>query len=468
MSTLVWFRNDLRTTDNPALFYARQQGPVTACFVVSDMQWRAHDVGDVRLAFLGRSVNELAQQLALLGIPLQIINAAEFSDVPKAVLELAQRCGASALAYNAEYPVNEKQRDLAVERLLTSNHISCQVYHGGITLPPGSVMTKSDSPYSVFSPFKRRWLEVLQPDEIKPLAAPPAQSDPVPVQQLESLAGVELSLAADLWPAGEIVAREKLKKFFRNAVSNYAKDRDVPSVNGTSTLSPYLSVGSISSNQCLYAAQQYNKGALNSPATQSWVNEIIWREFYRHVIALYPHVNKNRAFRTAYDALRWRDAPHDLLAWQRGETGYPLVDAGMRQLNKTGWMHNRLRMVTAMFLTKHLLIDWRQGERYFMQKLVDGDFASNNGGWQWSASTGTDAAPYFRIFNPTTQGQRFDKTGVFTRAMIPALSQVPDRHLFEPHKSELQIDYPQPIVEHTFARQRAIDLFKAIGDNTSA
>ncbi len=203
-------------------------------------------------------------------------------------------------------------------------------------------------------------------------------------------------------------------------------------------------------------------------AADAWINEIIWREFYRHVTALFPHVSQGHAFRRAYDALPWRHAPTELAAWQAGETGYPLVDAGMRQLQQTGWMHNRLRMVTAMFLTKHLLIDWRRGERYFMQQLVDGDFASNNGGWQWSASTGTDAAPYFRVFNPTTQGQRFDPGGKFVRAMLPELREVPDRWLFEPHKADMTLDYPEPIVAHAFARQRAIDAFKALGSTGPA
>ena len=209
-----------------------------------------------------------------------------------------------------------------------------------------------------------------------------------------------------------------------------------------------------------HAAAIVNGGGLVGGALDGWINELVWREFYRHVIAAFPHVSRGEAFRRETDAIRWRHAPEEFEAWQNGLTGYPFVDAAMRQLRDTGWMHNRLRMVTAMFLSKHLLIDWREGERHFMNNLVDGDFASNNGGWQWSASTGTDAAPYFRIFNPAAQGKKFDPGGVFTRRLVPELADVPDRYLFEPHASGLALDYPQPIVEHRFARERALAAFR--------
>ncbi len=457
----MWFRNDLRIADNPALVAACESGPVVACFVVSSAQWRDHAVGERRLAFLGRSLNAVAVALAKLGIPLKLIEAPHFDDVPGALLALAEQTGVRQLMFNAEYPGNEQKRDDAVVTVMQANGIAVMRTHGGVSMPPGTIMTQKDTPFSVYTPFKRRWLERLQPDQFRPVAAPSPQGEKVPAMHLDSLAGVPLALGSESWPAGEQVAQNHLKEFLNKHVVQYESQRNFPGLHGTSNISAYLSVGSLSSNQCLYAASEMNRGRLRGPATDSWVDQIIWRDFYRHVIALFPHVSKGFAFKRSYDSIPWRDAPQELAAWQQGVTGYPLVDAGMRQLLNTGWMHNRLRMVTAMFLTKHLLIDWRHGERHFMQQLVDGDFAANNGGWQWSASTGTDATPYFRIFNPTTQGRRFDPLGRFTREMLPELADLSDRHLFEPRKAGIGLDYPEPIVEHKFARQRAIEVFRS-------
>jgi deoxyribodipyrimidine photo-lyase len=428
---------------------------------MSGVQWRDHDVGDRRLAFLGRTVNALACELARLGIAFKLIDAPRFVDVPKALLTLARRIGAKRVAFNAEYPSNEQRRDEAVTTEMLKNGIEVFRAHGGVTMPPGSVMTKKETPFSVFTPFKRRWFERIQPDQFRPLSSPPPQGVAIPAVHLDSLAGVPLESGSECWPAGEQVARSRLDKFINDQVNRYAADRNIPCADGTSQLSAHLSVGAISSNQCLYAAAHLNDGQLHGPATDAWINQIVWRDFYRHVVALFPHVSQGCAFRRSLDSIAWRDAPAELAAWQQGATGYPLVDAGIRQLRHTGWMHNRLRMVVAMFLSKHLLIDWRHGERFFMEQLVDGDFAANNGGWQWSASTGTDAAPYFRVFSPTRQGQRFDPRGTFTREMLPELADVPDRHLYEPHRAGLALDYPQPIVEHGFARQRAIAAFKS-------
>jgi deoxyribodipyrimidine photo-lyase len=212
--------------------------------------------------------------------------------------------------------------------------------------------------------------------------------------------------------------------------------------------------------KCLAAARRANGGRSSGGPLDAWINELIWREFYRNVVAAFPHVCRGESFRRQFDALRWRIAPVEFEAWQQGATGYPFVDAGMRQLRATGWMHNRLRMITASFLAKHLLIDWREGERHFMRHLVDGDFAANNGGWQWGASTGTDASPWFRIFNPTIQGRRFDPDGAYTRALVPELADVGVRDLFNPRRAEVP-GYPAPIVDHDAARERALAAYRA-------
>jgi deoxyribodipyrimidine photo-lyase len=458
MKTLVWFRNDLRVADNPALYDACRAGQAVGCFLVADEQWYEHDEGPRRVAFVYQNVLALAAELAKLGIPFEVVRAPRFADAAPALARLADQLGATHLTFNDEYPLNEQRRDAAVVAAMEARGIAVERFHGGVSLPPGSVLTRQGSPYTVFTPFKKRWLELNDVAQVAPLPRPASQGEPLWVKTITPFGDVSESLAD--WPAGEREARRRLDSFVTGAGTSYGERRDVPSVPGTSKLSAYLSAGVISVNQCLHAAAAVNGHRLSGGEFDPWISELIWREFYRHVVAQFPHVSRGLAFKRELDRIEWRDDPEALAAWQQGRTGYPLVDAAMRQLNSTGWMHNRLRMVTAMFLSKHLFLDWRLGERYFMQQLVDGDFAANNGGWQWSASTGTDAAPYFRIFNPATQGERFDPDGAFTRAMLPVLADVPKRHLFRPHDSGMDLDYPRPIVDHAFARDRAIAAFK--------
>jgi deoxyribodipyrimidine photo-lyase len=440
--TLVWFRSDLRVADNAALYESACDGKVSACFVNTPEQWHAHDVGENRLAFLSRCVHHLGNDLAKLGIRLHIVDASTFDDVPQALLDLARKIDAGRIVCNAEYPLNERHRDDQVRNLARAANVQFEKHHGSVVAAPGTILTGKAQPFTVFTPFRRRWLQRIDQDQIDPLPVPAPQSTPLPPPDLP-----HSDLLADLWPGGEQTAIDRLDTFVDQHLEHYAEQRDLPALESTSSLSPYLSVGVLSPVQALRRMVDLNLFQMDTP--HPWVNELIWREFYRHVIALFDHVSTGRAFKRQYDQLIWRHAPDDLAAWKAGRTGYPLVDAGMRQLNATGWMHNRVRMVSAMFLTKHLLIDWREGERYFMNKLVDGDFASNNGGWQWSASTGTDAAPYFRIFNPTTQAKRFDGDGSYVRRWVEEIDN-PDV-------------YPQPIVEHRFARQRALDHYAVVG-----
>ncbi len=456
---LVWFRNDLRTDDNPALHDALDAGPTVGVFLVADEQWRSHHVGPRRLAFLRDTVLELKRALDVLGVPLWIERAATFEEAPEAIVGIAREVGADAVYLNAEYPVNERNRDRQLYRACRAERLGFERRHGGVILPPGSVSTGQGGPYTVFTPFKRRWLDALTPDDYTPLPDPVSQERPeLTLPSADEALATLPAIEQPAWPAGETEARTRLTRFLDERAERYASERDFPDIEGTSRLSPYLSIGAISARRCLSEARARNDNRLNAkagahPGLDTWISEVVWREFYRHVIAAFPHVSYGYAFRRELDALRWRDDAEALERWREGMTGYPIVDAGMRQLKETGWMHNRLRMITAMFFSKHLLLDWRLGERHFMEQLIDGDFAANNGGWQWSASTGTDAAPYFRIFNPTTQAKRFDPDGAFVRRFVPELAS----------GSELKLGggYPEPVVEHSFARQRAIDHFKA-------
>ncbi len=471
LRNLVWFKNDLRVTDHPALSAAAGGGKaggqggaeVVACFCVSVQQWRSHGMGDWRLAFLLRSVHALQKSLQTLNIPLLLVDAPTFAEVPAALADLAGKLAVDQLHFVDEYPLDERRRDDAVAATLAADGISVVRHTADVLVKPGDVLSGQRTPLTVFTPFYRKWLAPAEAHCRSTCDAPQVQTlasveqRPLP----EAVDGVHMTLGADLWPAGEAAAAELLDEFVSSRLDHYGEARDVPSLPGTSRLSAHLAVGSVSPRQCMQAAQRQ---AIHEPdfaeGAQKWISELAWRDFYRHIAAAFDHVSFGYAFRREMDQLPWRQAPEELAAWQAGSTGYPFVDAAMRQLNATGWMHNRLRMVAAMFLTKHLLIDWREGERYFMSRLVDGDFASNNGGWQWSASTGTDAAPYFRIFNPASQGTRFDAAGVFTRHWLPELRDVPPKYLFEPSQAGVQ-GYPAPIVEHKFARERALAFFKA-------
>jgi deoxyribodipyrimidine photo-lyase len=284
-----------------------------------------------------------------------------------------------------------------------------------------------------------------------------------------SVAGFDAGRALDdLWTAGERAAKLRLNAFVTKQIRAYKDRRDLPAEAATSRLSPYLTAGVISPRQCLLAAAEANGGRLDGgrAGPSCWVSELIWREFYRHVLVGFPRVSMNRAFKEKTERVPWRYDGDQFADWCAGRTGVPIVDAGMRELAQTGWMHNRLRMIVAMFLTKDLLIDWRWGERHFMRQLIDGDLASNNGGWQWSASTGTDAAPYFRIFNPYRQGQRYDPAGNYIRQFVPELADVPSDWLHDPNKfpaeERQRLGYPEPMIDHAAARQQALAAFNAL------
>ena len=270
--------------------------------------------------------------------------------------------------------------------------------------------------------------------------------------------------AAQLWPAEDRTALDLLDDFIEDKMAHYKTDRDLPAVDGTSRLSPYLNIGVISVRQCMQAIFKDGYFQIEDLGQQTWLDELLWREFYLQTLFDFPRVSKHQPFKKNTNRIQWRNAPEDLAAWQQGQTGIPIVDAGMRQMLATGWMHNRVRMITAMFLCKNLLIDWRLGESWFMQHLIDGDLAANNGGWQWCASTGMDAVPYFRIFNPVSQSLKFDPNGDYIREWVPELAHLDAKSIHEPYarNPDLQLDYPKPIVDLKASRVRAIEAFKQI------
>ena len=465
MTNLVWLRNDLRVSDNAALHAACEQGPVTCVFLVDAVQWRNHDMSDWRIAMTLRNVDSVSEQLASLGITLVIRHCEGFAQAPLAIVQCAKEVGAQCVHFNAEIALNEQRRDTQVAVALEQNGVACVRYDNFTQIPPGAVTKPDGGGYTVFTPFKKRWLTHPLAIPSAPLAAPNAQGPAVTPHKTAELVGeVKKDFGASLWSAGEATAQKLLRDFVANRATAYDEQRDLPLQPGTSQLSPHLAMGTISARQCLYYAYKANNERMSSgnPGLDTWISELIWREFYNHILAAHPRLSMGAAFRRDTENLEWNQNSDWLARWQAGETGFPLVDAGMRQLNNTGWMHNRLRMVTSQFLAKHLFLDWREGERYFMRNLVDGDLAANNGGWQWSASTGTDAVPYFRMFNPIRQAERFDPTGAFVRSQIPELAHARGKAIFTPWQYVDGADYVKPVVDLAVARNATLAAWKRI------
>ncbi len=483
MRALVWFRSCLRTTDHAALSAATRNATkgVVALFVVSPGEWRAHDYAPVKVHFILRTLAELSAQLQSLNIALVVRIAATAQDVPKVVAKVMKEFECDEVCFNREYEVNEAARDAKVREVCEKAGVTVREYTDQSLIEPGDVRTGEGRYYTVFTPFKKSAIAHLQKRGVAEYPAAKKQKEMVgaPDEVPTGLKEFESDVPAETWRAGEKHAKKRLAAFAQKSIHTYKLSRDFPAMDGTSTLSPYLAIGAISPRQCLIAAMEANREFSRGGASATmgletwldsgndgclcWISEVLWREFYIHILRGFPRVCKHRAFQPATERIVWNENAEHLEAWKQGKTGVPIVDAGMRQLLATGWMHNRVRMITAMYFSKNLFLDWRVGEKWFMQHLVDGFLASNNGGWQWSASTGTDAAPYFRIFNPVSQSQRFDMEGKYIRKYVPELAHVAGDAIHEPWTmpalARSRFEYPEPIVDLSKTRARAIEVF---------
>ncbi|AMG57935.1 deoxyribodipyrimidine photo-lyase [Pantoea vagans] len=464
---LVWLRNDLRINDNLALHAACRdsKAKVIALFLATPQQWQQHDMSPRQAAFIHASLVEVQNALAERGIALHYQACHAFSDSIDALAEFCEKHQIDQLFYNYQYEVNERQRDAEAEKRLDDAGVICQGFDDSLLLPPGSVQSGDRSMYKVFTPFSKAFVRRLQQSLPECVPAPkPRDGASLKTNRIPAFDCPTEAFDEDLFPAGEAAALKRLRHFATQPVIDYPAKRDLPALDATSRLSVYLSTGVLSPRQCLHRVLHEHPDALDNSRAFTWLNELIWREFYRHLLVAYPALCRHKPFIDWTRNVEWQHDDAHFDAWKAGKTGYPIVDAAMRQMKALGWMHNRLRMITASFLVKDLLIDWREGERYFMQQLIDGDLAANNGGWQWAASTGTDSAPYFRIFNPTTQGERFDEQGEFIRHYLPELADVPDSHIHQPHvwaeKNNRKLDYPAPIVDHKAARKKTLDAFE--------
>lgn len=466
MKHLVWFRNDLRTLDNPALYHACHQhrGEVYACYLFSRDTVKRHSLGPAKLGFIEQHLALLGASLSELGIPLQVLAVDHQGEIASALLKHCKQLEIARLFYNAEYPLDEARRDQQVTRHLRDAKIDVNRYHDRVIVPPGMLKNGQGEMYRVYTPFMKQWVKTVSGAQLSVYPTPQQRSMPQGVKPAAKSAikrlfeGAPRRDLSSYWPAGEEVALQRLSEFAKHDLSKYQDRRDLPAEEGTSRLSPYLAVGAISPKQCFLAVNARGSW-LENESLRTWVNELIWREFYTHIIAAFPELSRHQPMQAHTRNFPWSDDKKAFQRWCEGKTGIPIVDAAMRQLNQTGWMHNRLRMISAMFLTKNLRIHWRWGEEYFMQQLIDADFASNNGGWQWCASTGTDAAPYFRIMNPVTQSQKFDPEGKFIRHFVPELATVNGRHI---HQAPDVADYPRPMVDLKASRRETIELFQTL------
>ncbi|XP_014557445.1 hypothetical protein COCVIDRAFT_97319 [Bipolaris victoriae FI3] len=497
-AVMHWFKRDLRVRDNTGLSkaaaLAKSKGiGLVAVWIMSPQDWEAHLVSPPKCDFELRSVQLLKQELDELDIPLYIETAHERKNIKKRLVELALEWNVKNVFCNLEYEPDELRREERLVRMMLAKGINMDPQHDDCVVPPGSLKTGTGKQYAVYTPWYRAWVAYLHahPHLLNERSMPeknPAgfrenfiklfDSRVPDLPECKSLTAEEKERFHHLWPAGESAAIDRLERFLIEKVTKYKDTRNFPALNSTGRISVHHAAGTLAARTSVRMARDINsvkKLDGGKEGIKGWIGEVAWRDFYRHVLVHWPYVCMNKPFKYEYTNIEWEYNDAHFEAWTQGRTGYPIVDAAMRCLKHTGYMHNRLRMITASFLAKHLLLDWRLGEQYFITHLIDGDFASNNGGWGFSASTGVDPQPYFRIFNPWTQSEKFDEQGEFIRLWVKELEGVQGAAIHNPYQAKGEAAkiakknrYPEPIVEHKFARERCLARYKAgIGRETA-
>jgi deoxyribodipyrimidine photo-lyase len=447
--TIVWFRHDLRLDDNPALAAAAARGAVVPLFVWAPDEETPWEPGAASRWWLHHSLEKLAAALQKAGTPLVIRTGPSLA----ALRAVARECGAAGVVWNRRYEPAVVARDTRIKKDLAADGLAVESFNGSLLFEPMHVATKEGRPYQVFTPF---WRALLAKDEPAEPAAAPRRLQGVersPPGLAVGALGLLPRIAWDgtmtkTWTPGEAGGSKRLSRFLEKAVAGYATDRDRPDREGTSCLSPHLHFGEVSPRRVWHAVREAVGGKpaakITSGGAEAYLRELGWREFANHLLFHFPHTT-DAPLRADYARFPWANDPVGLRAWQKGRTGFPIVDAGMRQLWATGWMHNRVRMIVASFLVKDLRVSWLEGARWFWDTLVDADLAANTLGWQWAAGCGADAAPYFRIFNPTSQGEKFDPDGEYVQRWVGGRE-----------------DYPEPIVDHAEARKLALAALQSV------
>ena len=462
---LVWFRRDLRAYDHAALYHALKDSRAVYCAFVFDTEIldALPSRADRRVEFIFESIIELRATLEQMGGGLIVRHARARDEIPR----LARELHVQSVYANHDYEPAALDRDRAVQRALLERGVPLHTFKDQVVFEKDEILTRAGRPFSVFTPYKNAWLERLDDFYVKAYpvdtyadSLAPHSGEKMP--DLEHLGFQRTNLKELRLPTGTSGGKTWLRDFAER-IDHYKEQRDYPAVKGPSYLSVHLRFGTISIREVASLAR-----SRRGPGADTWLSELVWRDFYFMILHHHPHV-VTHAFHPELDGIQYPNREDLFAAWCEARTGYPLVDAAMRQINQTGYMHNRLRMVTAAFLVKDLHVDWRWGERYFARQLNDYDLAANNGGWQWAASTGCDAQPYFRIFNPVTQSERFDADGKFIKLYLPELAAVPTRYIHAPwlmraaEQSECRVaigrDYPAPVVDHAQARKVALEMY---------
>ncbi|KAL8713205.1 MAG: hypothetical protein Q9220_002726 [cf. Caloplaca sp. 1 TL-2023] len=484
-----WFKCDLRTYDNKALSLASKLAkshgvPLICLHIISPQDYKAHMTSPVRVDFVLRTLEVLKEDLAKLDIPLYVETVEKRRAIPDRIFELCEKWGASHLFCNIEYEVDELRREASMIRQGVAKGIAVEAVHDTCVVPPGDLKSGSGRQYAVYSPWYRAWVaHIHQHPYLLDIHDPPAPNAKSSRQDFKSifennsipeapankrLTSEEKKRYRTMWPPGEHEAHDRLSKFLAEKATSYKDTRNFPAANGTAVLSVHFASGTLSARTAIHSARSANttkKLDGGNEGIKTWISEVAWRDFYKHVLVNWPYVCMNKPFKPEYTSIKWEYSEPFFHKWCEGQTGYPFIDAAMRQLNHTGYMHNRARMGVASFLAKHLLIDWRRGERYFMEHLIDGDFASNNGGWGFSASTGVDPQPYFRIFNPWLQSEKFDEGGDYIRRWVPELEGVGGKAIHDPYGRGAEAEakrkgYPTVCVDHKTSRNRALARYK--------
>lgn len=428
--SIFWFRRDLRLSDNAGLYHALKSGiPVLPIFIFDkNILDKLSDKQDKRVQFIHQTLATLKIELEALGSTLHV-----FYGTPETVFpQLLETYSVDTLYINHDYERYAIERDDMVQEYVRSEGVDFKSFKDQVIFEKKEVLSNAKEPYTVFTPYKNKWKAQLTELNTNAYRTEDYFENFLPSLNrvaMPSLEQMGFATSDTSFPSQEVNA---------SLIENYAAQRDFPALNATSHLSVHLRFGTVSIRSLVRRAL---------PLSESWLNELIWRDFYFNIVHNFPHISEGKSFKPAYDRMEWRNNEAEFRAWCEGRTGYPIVDAGMRELNATGFMHNRVRMIVASFLVKHLVIDWRWGEAYFSEKLLDFDFAANNGGWQWASGSGCDAAPYFRVFNPTLQTEKFDKKLAYIRKWVPEIN---------------GLTYPLPIVNHEFARNRILSVYKNI------
>ena len=487
-AVLHWFKRDLRLQDNKPLHeasnLAKSKGiPLICLFIVSPQDYQAHFTSRPRVDFELRTLEIMKQDLAELDIPLLVETVEKRKTVPDYIITLCRKWNIKNVFCNIEYEVDELRREkLLLERCL-KNGISFTPLHDDVVVPPGELMTGARRQFSVYSPWYRAWIAYIHKNMSilngfeKPSKNPGGSREKLedlfdipipPTPANKALSEEDRNRFASLWPAGEHEAHERLRKFLKEKISKYKDARNFPAGNSTALLSAHFSAGTLAARTAVRMAREANSAQkldAGDKGIVGWISEVAWRDFYKHVLSWWPYVCMSKAFKYEYGEVEWEYNMDHFDQWCKGMTGFPIVDAAMRQARYMGYIHNRCRMIVASFLSKHLMLDWRLGERWFMENLIDGDFASNNGGWGFSASVGVDPQPYFRIFNPLLQSEKFDGQGEYIRRWVPELAELKGKEIHDPYgrgagKTAKKNGYPEPMVEHKASRARALARFK--------